>query len=76
MRGDLQKLLLGRIFMIDSSFPDSGFRILGRVALNSLLLTSLLWATWDKNQAPQCRGQGDQKDGKIYPPEKSPTPGL
>ena len=35
MRGDLQKLLLGRIFMIDSSFSDSGFRIPGRIALNS-----------------------------------------
>ena len=45
MRGDLQKLLLGRIFMIDSSFPDSGFGIPGRVALNFVLLTSLLRET-------------------------------
>ena len=49
MRGDLQKLLLGRIFMIDSSFPDSGFGIPGRVALNFVLLTRLLRATLVQN---------------------------
>ena len=34
--------------------------------VNFVLLTSLPWQcefNMDKNRAPQCRGQGDQKDG-------------